>query len=90
MIKNIKKVLNLFNPTCLKSSIKRTMQIGISSSFVLLLFSTLLFALYIEFHFPNFLYEIGATLFKSSSMFIAFFIIYGISFNKIASDFNLK
>ena len=90
MIKNIKKMLDSFKLANLKSSIKYIMRIGISSSFVLLLFSTLLFALYIEFHFPNALYEIGCTLFKSSSMFIAFFIIYGFSFNKIACDFFNK
>lgn len=66
--------------------IKQIMKIGIRISFVLLLFSVLLLSLYIQFNNPPILYTIGSILFKTFSMYIAIFIIYGISFNKIVSD----
>lgn len=89
MRKNQKKLPDLFNLANFKNSILTIMKTGISISFVLLLFSTLLLSLYIEFHSPNYLYELGCSIFKSSTTFIAFIIIYGFSFNKIACDLNL-
>ena len=74
--------------TCLdfknyEENVKQIMNIGIRISFILLLFSVLLLSLYIQFNTPLYLYTVGSMLFKTFSMYIAFFIICGISFNKI-------
>lgn len=90
MRKNINKLLDLFDFKKIQAPIKNIMKIGIDSSFVLVLFATLLLSLYIEFNTPICLYEIGSILLKSATMFIAFFTICGISFNKIQNDFGLK
>lgn len=79
-------ILEIFNFKNIREPIKYIMKVGMRTCFILLLFATLLLSLYIQFNHPNYLYEIGSTLFKTFSMFIAFFFVYGIGFNKIVND----
>jgi len=87
MRENIHNLLSLLDFMKIRNPIKNIMKIGIYLSFILALFATLLLSLYIEFNTPVYLYEIGSILLKSATMFIVFFIICGISFNKIQNDF---
>lgn len=89
MKEKIHTLLEIFNVKNITEPVKHVMKMGITISFILLLYSSLLLSLYIEFNTPNYLYEIGSTLFKTFSLFITFFFIYGISFNKIANDFGI-
>ena len=66
--------------------VKKIMILGIKISFVLLLFSTLFLSLYIQFNTPLYLYTAGTILFKTFSMYITFFVVYGICFNKIIKE----
>lgn len=61
---------------------------GMKVSLILLLFSTLLMALYIDFKSSNFLFEISSILIQSSSTFMVSFLIFGASFNKIIKEKN--
>lgn len=79
----MKSVLDFFYLKNIKEPIKHIMIIGMRICFVLLLFSTLLLSLYIQINHQDYLYQIGSSLFKTFSMFIVFFFVYGISFNKI-------
>ena len=80
-----KKVFDLFNLKKINPKAKKIMTIGIKFSFVMLLFSTLILAMYIE-HNINFIYLLGTSLFKASSMFIVIFFIDGICFDKILKE----
>lgn len=90
MLNFFHKILSVFDTKNLKPSIKRIMKPGIRVSFILMLFSTLLLALYIQFSFPAYLYDIGSLLFKSSSTFVVYFLICGVCFNKIANDAGIQ
>ena len=89
MKKNLHSLFEVFNLNNIKEPIKHIMVSGITICFILLLFSTLLLSLYIEFDTPNYLYEVGLILFKTFSLFITFFFVYGVSFNKIANDLGI-
>ncbi len=80
---NLKSVIEVFNLKNIKEPIRNIMITGIRVCFVLLLFATLLLSLYIQINPQDYLYQIGSSLFKAFSMFIVFFFVYGISFNKI-------
>ena len=79
-------IYNLFDFKNFEKRVKYIMETGIKISFILLLFSVLLLSLYIQFNTPPGLYTAGTILFKTFSMYISFFIVYGISFNKIISE----
>ena len=80
------KIFDLINLKNFHYKIKKIMSVGIRLSFILLLFSTLLLSLYIQFNNPPELYKVGSLLFKTFSMYITFFFVYGISFNQIVSS----
>lgn len=83
----IKKLQNTFDFN-VDSKVKSIMEFGIKFNFVLVLISTLVFSIYITTNRDFELYNIGAILLKSGSMFIVFFIIFGICFNQILKEKN--
>lgn len=78
--------LFIFDTSKLPIPLKRIMKNGIKISFVLLLFSTLLMSLYIDFQTSNNLFKISSILIKTFSNFIASFIIFGAAFNRILKE----
>lgn len=84
------KFSDIYNIEKINPKIKKIMKNGIKVSFILLLFSNLFLALYTEFGHPTYLFDIGSMMFKSSSNFIVYFIIYGICFNKILNDAGIN
>lgn len=82
----MKKIISEFKK--LDKSIFSLMKSGIQYSFALLLFACAVLLTYDFIYSPPFMYYIGISLFKSSLFFIAAFIIYSISFNKIKGDLN--
>lgn len=66
--------------------VKSIMNAGIRISFILVLFATLLMAIYISTNPSYILYDLGITLFKTFTMFMVMFFINGIAFNKIVKD----
>ena len=69
-------------------SIKKVMLYGMRISFIIVLLATLLLCIYMDFYSSNYLFAIASTLFKSGTMFIAIFFIYGICFNKMSGDLS--
>lgn len=71
-------------------SVLKLMKTGLQYSFSLLVFSCVILFTY-NFIYPSPVsYEIGISLFKSASYFIASFIVFGISFNKIKQDLKIE
>lgn len=66
--------------------VKKIMLLGIRFSFITCLFSTLILSLYISSNNSYILYDLGISLFKSSTTFIVVFFIYGIVFNKLLQE----
>ena len=63
--------------------VKAIMNTGIKICFVLTLVSVLIMSLYITANHSYILYNLGIGLFKTSTMFIVIFLIFGITFNQI-------
>ena len=84
----IKKLLSVFSTKKLNSSIRKITETGIKICFVALLFSVLLMALYIDYKPSKYFYEASSLLVHSFSMFIVFFLIMGISFNRLQKGKN--
>ena len=70
----------------LNIAVKRIMVNGIKFSFIICLFSTLLLSIYISTNHSYVLYDLGISLFKSSTTFMVVFFIYGIVFNKLIKE----
>ena len=66
--------------------VKEIMNTGIKICFVFTLVSVFIMSLYITTNHSYILYNLGIGLFKSSTTFIAIFLICGIAFNKIIKD----
>lgn len=86
MQKIFKKIIELFDFNKLESNVRKLMYCGMKISLIFLLLSLLLLELYIDFKSPNYLYYIGSQLFKANSIFITYFFICGISFNKLLKE----
>lgn len=73
----------------LDQSILHIMKSGLRYTFGLMLISCMILLTY-HFIYPSpTVYEIGTSLFQSSSFFIVSFIIFGIAFNKIKQDLRI-
>ena len=81
----IKKIFDISN---LPTQLKKLTIFGIKLSFILLLFSVLLMALYIDFKPSNSLFIISSVLVQSNSTFIAGFLIFGAFFNRLLKEKN--
>lgn len=66
----------------LNPKVKKIMSTGITVSFIMTLFATFLMSLYIS-TYSYILYDLGITLFKSFTTFMAIFLICGVAFNRI-------
>lgn len=80
-----KKILSIVNFNYDKK-VKKLMVSGIKFSFILTLFATLIMAIYISYNNSYIVYEVGTSLFKSGTMFLAMFIIVGTSFNYMIKE----
>ena len=91
MIKFIKKYFKTFLSSLkFDNKVKNIMFTGFKISFVLTLFSILILSIYTTSN-PNYLlFDLGISLFKSSSIFFVMFFISGIAFNKIYNSKNIK
>ena len=78
-----KRLRSVFSINNLKHPINKITTLGIKISFVGLLFSALLMALYIDNKAASILFEASSALLHSFSTFIVFFLIMGFSFNRI-------
>lgn len=81
----LKKILSVINFNYDKK-VKNLIISGIKFSFVLTLFATLIMAIYISYNNSYIVYEVGTSLFKSGTMFLAMFIIVGTSFNYMIKE----
>lgn len=81
----LKKILSIVNFNYDKK-VKKLMVSGIKFSFILTLFATLIMAIYISYNNSYIVYEVGTSLFKSGTMFLAMFIIVGTSFNYMIKE----
>lgn len=79
-------VKKIFDTSMLPNNARKFISIGIKTSFVILLFSTLLMTLYIDFKPSNYLFEVSSLLIQSSSNFIVGLLILGASFNRIIKE----
>ena len=66
--------------------VKNLMTTGVRISFILVLFATLIMSIYLTTNQSYIVYEIGSSLFKSFTMFMAIFFISGIAFNTILKE----
>ena len=64
------------------------MATGLRISFILVLFATLIMSIYLTMNQSYIVYEIGSSLFKSFTMFMAIFFISGVAFNTILKEKN--
>lgn len=85
--RSINKIKSVFDFNFIPK-VKSIMNTGIKISFILVLFATLLMAIYISTNPSYILYDLGITLFKTFTMFMVMFLINGIAFNKIVKDSN--
>lgn len=81
----LKKILSVINFNYDKK-VKNLIISGIKFSFILTLFATLIMAIYISYNNSYIVYEVGTSLFKSGTMFLAMFIIVGTSFNYMIKE----
>ena len=79
------KFLSVFDFT-FESKVKNLMATGLRISFILVLFATLIMSIYLTMNQSYIVYEIGSSLFKSFTMFMAIFFISGIAFNTILKE----
>ena len=66
--------------------VKNLMATGLRISFILVLFATLIMSIYLTMNQSYIVYEIGSSLFKSFTMFMAIFFISGVAFNTILKE----
>lgn len=79
------KFISVFNFS-FEPKVKNLMTAGIRISFILVLFSTLIMSIYLTTNQSYIVYEIGSSLFKSFTMFMAIFFISGVAFNTILKE----
>ena len=79
------KFLAVFDFT-FEQKVKNLMTTGLQISFILVLFSTLIMSIYLTMNQSYIIYEIGSSLFKSFTMFMAIFFISGVAFNTILKE----
>lgn len=79
------KFLSVFDFT-FESKVKNLMATGLRISFILVLFATLIMSIYLTMNQSYIVYEIGSSLFKSFTMFMAIFFISGVAFNTILKE----
>ena len=81
MFKNFLKSLFVFD-----DKVKVIMDTGIKVCFVFVLLSAFILSLYISTNHSQVLYNLGVTLFKTSTTFIVIFFICGVVFSRILKD----
>ena len=79
------KFLSVFDFS-FEPKVKNLMTAGVQISFILVLFATLIMSIYLTMNQSYIVYEIGSSLFKSFTMFMAIFFISGIAFNTILKE----
>ena len=79
------KFLSVFDFS-FEPKVKSLMATGLRISFILVLFATLIMSIYLTTNQSYIVYEIGSSLFKSFTMFMAIFFISGIAFNTILKE----
>ena len=79
------KFLSVFDFS-FEPKVKNLMATGLRISFILVLFATLIMSIYLTMNQCCRVYEIGSSLFKSFTMFMAIFFISGIAFNTILKE----
>ena len=81
----LKKILSIVNFNYDKK-VKKLMVSGIKFSFILTFLTSFVMAIYISYNNSYIVYEVGTSLFKSGTMFLAMFIIVGTSFNYMIKE----
>ena len=81
------KFLSVFDFS-FEPKVKNLMATGLRISFILVLFATLIMSIYLTMNQSYIVYEIGSSLFKSFTMFMAIFFISGVAFNTILKEKN--
>lgn len=79
------KFLSVFDFS-FEPKVKNLMATGLRISFILVLFATLIKSIYLTMNQSYIVYEIGSSLFKSFTIFMAIFFISGIAFNTILKE----
>lgn len=79
------KFLSVFDFS-FEPKVKNLMTAGVRISFILVLFATLIMSIYLTKNQSYIVYEIGSSLFKSFTMFMAIFFISGVAFNTILKE----
>lgn len=79
------KFLSVFDFS-FEQKVKNLMATGLRISFILVLFATLIMSIYLTMNQSYIVYEIGSSIFKSFTMFMAIFFISGIAFNTILKE----
>ena len=79
------KFLSVFDFS-FEPKVKNLMATGLRISFILVLFATLIMSIYLTTNQSYIVYEIGSSLFKSFTMFMAIFFISGVAFNTILKE----
>lgn len=86
MLKTMHKVfskIHLLIDLNFNTKVKNIMDIGITISFIAILFATLIMTMYLTTNPSYILFDIGISIFKSFTMFAVMFFIDGITFNSI-------
>ena len=79
------KFLSVFDFS-FEPKVKNLIATGLRISFILVLFATLIMSIYLTMNQSYIVYEIGSSLFKSFTIFMAIFFISGIAFNTILKE----
>ena len=79
------KFLSVFDFS-FEPKVKNLMATGLRISFILVLFATLIMSIYLTMNQSYIVYEIGSSLFKSFTMFMAIFFISGVAFSTILKE----
>ena len=79
------KFLSVFDFS-FEPKVKNLMATGLRITFILVLFATLIMSIYLTMNQSYIVYEIGSSLFKSFTMFMAIFFISGVAFNTILKE----
>ncbi len=69
-----------------EQKVKSIMVAGLKFSFILVLLSTFIMSIYLTMNHSYIVYNVGTSLFKSFTMFMAVFFINGIAFNTILKE----
>ncbi len=84
----IKKLFSIFSIKRLQYPVRKLTETGIRVCFIALLFSVFLMVIYIDYMPSKILFDASSLLIHSFSLFIVFFLIMGISFNKLQKGKN--